>query len=198
MPTDTRERLVDAGADLFRLQGFAGTGIKAILAEAHAQFSSLYHHFPGGKDELAEEVIRTTGAAYQELVRATWDQADDVVLGVQSVFDGAAAVLEATDYADACPIATVALEVASTNERLRVATADVFGAWVLGATLKFTEVGVSAGEARRLALSVIALLEGSFILARATKDTEPVRAAGRTAVDAVRLVLGASGHRPDA
>ena len=45
-------------------------------------------------------------------------------------FDGAAAVLEETDYLDACPIGTVALEVASTNDRLRAATADVFDSWV--------------------------------------------------------------------
>lgn len=44
-------------------------------------------------------------------------------------FDGAAAVLEATDYADACPIETVALEVARSNETPRKVTATVFENW---------------------------------------------------------------------
>jgi AcrR family transcriptional regulator len=53
---DTKERLLKAGAQLFGRQGLAGTGIKQILAEAGAPFSSLYHHFPGGKEELAAAV----------------------------------------------------------------------------------------------------------------------------------------------
>src|ERR1700758_2788691 len=53
----TRQRLIDAASALFRRQGFAATGIKQILAEADAPFSSLYHHFPGGKDELAAKAI---------------------------------------------------------------------------------------------------------------------------------------------
>jgi hypothetical protein len=44
-------------------------------------------------------------------------------------------------------------------------------------------------EARRIALVVIALLEGAFILCRATKSTEPMRAAGQAAVAVLRGAL---------
>src|SRR5438270_14011565 len=64
----TRERILDVSADLFRRQGMAGTGIKQILRDADAPFGSLYHHFPGGKDELAAETIKRAGAQYAELV----------------------------------------------------------------------------------------------------------------------------------
>ena len=52
--------------------------------------------------------------------------------GVRDCFYGAAEVLRETDYADACPIETLALEVASTNEPLRIATAEVFESWLDG------------------------------------------------------------------
>jgi AcrR family transcriptional regulator len=185
MATDTRERLVTAGVGLFQRQGLVGTGIKQILNEADAQFSSLYHHFPGGKDELATQVIRRSGADYQQHVEAAWDAAPDLVSGVRAVFEGAAAVLEATDYADACPIATVALEVASTNEPLRVATAEVFDAWVDAATARFTRAGLGK-RSRRLALNVVALLEGAFVLCRATRSTEAMLAAADTAASVVK------------
>ena len=128
--TDTRDRLVDVSAALLQRQGLTATGIKQILAEAHAPYSSLYHHFPGGKDELAAVAIRESGARYQALVEAVWDEAPDVLSSVAAVFDGAAGALEASDFAVACPIATVALEVASTNEQLRLATAEVFDSWI--------------------------------------------------------------------
>src|SRR5438445_7788136 len=67
MATGTRERIVQRSAELFRRQGFTGTGVKQIVAEANAPFGSLYHFFPGGKEQLGEEVIRTSGMAYIDL-----------------------------------------------------------------------------------------------------------------------------------
>ena len=82
-----------------------------------------YHHFPGGKEELGAEVIRRSGQMYEDLVMAIVEASPTLEQAVDNVFNGAASVLIETDYADACPIATVALEVASTNEPLREATA---------------------------------------------------------------------------
>ena len=132
----TRDRIRDSAADLFRHQGYHASGVKQIVQGASAPLASLYHFFPGGKEALGAEVVRVSGAGYQELVEAVWDAEPDVVAGVHAVFAGAAAVLESTDYEDACPIATVALEVASTNETLRIATAEVFDAWVASATAR--------------------------------------------------------------
>ena len=64
---------------------------------------------------------------------------------------GAAETLEETGYADACPIATVALEVASTNEPLRKATADVFDSWIAAGSEWFAAAGIPQGRARELA-----------------------------------------------
>ena len=189
----TKERLVGAGVRLFTRQGLYATGIKQILDEADARFSSLYHHFPGGKDELAAEVIARSGTDYQRLVEGVWDSQPDVVSGVREVFEGAADVLEATDYADVCPIATVALEVAGTNEELRLATADVFDAWVDSATTRLTDAGAPADAARTLAHALIALLEGAFILCRAMRSTDPMRDAAGVAAQLVHKAVPRAG-----
>ena len=185
----TRERLVSTAADLFGRQGLSATGIKQILAGSNAQFSSLYHHFPGGKDQLAAEAIRTAGLGYQQFVEEIWDGAGDLLAGVRSIFDGAAYVLDATDYADACPIATIALEVASTNEDLRLATAEVFESWNRAATVRFVAGGITPSVARELAVALIALLEGAFVLSRAAKSPESMLVAGKTAVAMVERAL---------
>ena len=185
----TRERLVSTAADLFGRQGLSATGIKQILAGSKAQFSSLYHHFPGGKDQLAAEAIRTAGLGYQQFVEEIWDGAGDLLAGVRSIFDGAAYVLEATDYADACPIATIALEVASTNEDLRLATAEVFESWNRAAVARFVAGGITPSVARELAVALIALLEGAFVLSRAAKSPESMLVAGKTAVAMVERAL---------
>jgi AcrR family transcriptional regulator len=191
MPAATKDRIVDATAELFRHQGYNGTGVKQIVAEANAPFGSLYHFFPGGKSELGDEVIRASGAMYLELFATIAGAAPDVVTAIGDFFDGAAETLRETDYADACPIATVALEVASTNETLRKATADVFESWFEAATAYFVHAGIDEGRARDLSLEMLMLLEGAFLFSRASKTTRPMEIAGAAAVAAVREALPA-------
>jgi hypothetical protein len=138
-------------------------------------------------------VIHVAGRFYQELVEAVWDAAPDPVTGVADVFTGASETLRQTDYADACPIATVALEVASTNETLRVATAEVFTAWIDAAVERFVAAGIGPAKARELAIATIALLEGAFILSRATRTTEALDAAGAAAVAQVHAAIARGG-----
>jgi AcrR family transcriptional regulator len=185
----TKDRIMDSTAELFRRQGYNGTGIKQILAAANAPFGSLYHFFPGGKEELGAQTIRSSGQLYTELFATIAIQAPDVPSAVGDFFTGAAQTLAETDYADACPIATVALEVASTNEPLREACAEVFDGWIGGAGAYFAAAGIAPETARELALSMLCLLEGAFIFCRALRSTEPLQVAGASAVAAVREAL---------
>ena len=185
----TRDRIVYASAELLRRQGYAGTGLKQIASEAQAPFGSLYHFFPGGKEQLAEEVLRTGGRFFLALYEAFAAAAPDLPTAVRDFFAGAAQTLENTDFADACPIATEAGEVASTNEVLRQATADVFESWLAAVTEDATRAGVNPARARALAQAVLALLEGAFLLSRATRSTEPMRSCSDAAVALVRAEL---------
>ncbi len=189
MPSDTKDRILDTTAELFRRKGYTGTGMKQIAAEAAAPFGSLYHFFPGGKEDLGCEVIRTSGRLYTQLFAAIAQEAPDVVTAVGDFFAGAAQTLRETDYADACPIATVALEVASTNEPLRMATAEVFTEWIEGATQYFVFAGIPRERSRELAFVMLSLLEGAFIFSRAIRSTESLHIAGVTAVEAVRQAV---------
>src|SRR2546423_5018766 len=139
---NTKERILDVTAELFRKYGYNGTGLKQIVANAKAPFGSVYHFFPGGEERLGEEVIRRSGEMYMEIVLAVFNGAPDIVSGVRDSFLAAAEVLRQTDYEDACPIATVALEVASSNDTLRQATADVFQIWIERAALPLVDARV--------------------------------------------------------
>lgn len=188
MVTPTRERLLAAAIVLFARQGLAATGIKQILHEGDARFSSLYHHFPGGKDELAAEAVGTAGLLYQRHVEQVFDAASDPVTAMDAVFHGAADALRASDYADSCPIGTIAVEVASTNEPLRIATSRVFEAWVTSAQERLEAGGVPPQQAGKLSLTIVTLLEGAFVVCRATRSTDAMLTAGDMAA---RLVADA-------
>jgi AcrR family transcriptional regulator len=174
--SSAKERILDASSELFRRQGLTGTGIKQILDQAQAPFGSLYHHFPGGKDELAAETVKRAGEYYGQLVTEMLLAEPDLVSGVREAFVAAGRDLAATGYADACPIETVALEVASTNERLRLATAEVFDSWLDGLTALMRSEGIEATQARALAHTILSALEGAFVLARAARRTDALDA----------------------
>ena len=159
--TATRDRIIDAAVDLFRVHGYTGTAIQQVIAAAGAPNGSVYHHFRGGKEELAAAAIERAGAIYRDLVLAVYDAEDDPVAGTRAVFDGAAVVLEETDYVDACPVATVALEVASTSEALREACQRVFTDWLDTLADRLERAGARPEAARPAAITVVALLEGA-------------------------------------
>ena len=187
--TNTRQRIVDASAELLRRQGFAATGVKQIVAEAQAPFGSIYHFFQGGKEQLGAEAIRRSGALYELLIPAVFDPAPDLVTAVRAFFAGAAEHLRETDYADACQIATVTLEVSSTSEPMREACADVFESWIDAGVPRFESSGLSREVARELVIGMIVALEGAFVLARATKSTESLSIAGELAAAATQRAL---------
>jgi AcrR family transcriptional regulator len=188
----TRDRLVETSAELFRRQGYSATGVKQIVTTAQAPFASLYHFFPGGKEELGAEAIRASGALYELLIPAVFDPAPDLVTGVRSFFAGAAEHLEATDYADACPIATIALETSSSSEPLRQACAEVFERWITAGAALHEDEGLSDEQARELTVAMLAALEGAFVLARALRSTEPLHIAGEMVATTVERALAGS------
>jgi AcrR family transcriptional regulator len=187
--SETRDRLVAATNELFRRRGYHGTGLKEVTQAASATTGSLYHFFPGGKSELAEAVIAESGAAYRQLFEMIADEATDPAAAVTAFFDGAAHVLGATDFIDVCPIGTVAREVANTNDRLRVACDRVFADWIDAAAIRFARAGLAADESIELATTVIAALEGGFILARTRRDTAILHTIGRHMSTHVRRTL---------
>ena len=183
MTSDTRERITTSASTLFRRQGYTGTGLTQIAAESRANVGSIYHFFDGGKEALAEEVVQRGGAAYGAMVLALLNTgAPDPVDSLGRAFEQAAGDLQSTDYADACPIATIALETANTHDRIRAATAGVFEDWIEQLTIFCGRITSDPTAARDLATTFLTMLEGAFVLARSMRDPEPLITAGRSIV----------------
>ncbi len=180
MARSTRESIVTAAAELMRHRGYAGVGMKDIAQASGAPIGSLYHHFRGGKVEIAREALVDAGAAYGLLIPAVVDEYTDLGEAIEGVFTQAADDMAHTGFANMCPVASVAGEVADTVDELRTATRDIFAAWVEGGAAYFMARGLDEPLSRQVTLALVGALEGAFLLARAMRDTEPLLAAGRT------------------
>lgn len=176
--TATRDRLVVATIELFRRQGYNGTSLKQITESSRATTGSLYHFFPHGKDQLTREVLIVSGSEYRQLFELIANGADSSGEAIEAFFEGAADTLRATDFIDPCPIGTVAREVASVNDDLRSATNSVFESWVDAARDRLVADGIDRVTAHDLAQTIVAAIEGGFVLARASRDESVLRRIG--------------------
>lgn len=74
-------------ARLLRDQGYTATGRAQLLAESGVSNGSLYHHFPGGMEELAEAALEASGAVVADALREALDAARDAGEGVARFLD---------------------------------------------------------------------------------------------------------------
>jgi TetR/AcrR family transcriptional repressor of lmrAB and yxaGH operons len=182
--SDTRQRLLDASASLFRRQGYAASGLKQIVTEGEAPWGSVYHFFPNGKEQLAVEAILRSGARYEKLIDRAFERAGNPVDGTLAFFAFAAEALDRSDHADGCPIATVALEAGITSEPLREACATVFSSWTESIGAHYAAAGISSPDA--LARFALSALEGAILLSRTLRDTAALAQTGHHVAIAIR------------
>jgi TetR/AcrR family transcriptional repressor of lmrAB and yxaGH operons len=187
--SDTRKRILDAGSDLFRRQGYEGTTLKEIVREGAAPWGSLYHFFPGGKEELGALALQRSGERYRRLIELVFERSDDPAQALRQLFDLSAQALEASDYAHGCPVAAVALEVANTTEALREVCAEAFESWLSTLAQALAEAGMGRVVANQLALFGLSAFEGAMALSRTLRSTEPLVATGGTVAEIVESAL---------
>lgn len=189
MSTSTRDRLVFAVAELMRTQGYSAITVKQITAAADAPMGSLYHHFPHGKVQIAAEALRSTGAAYIQLLPLLMDPHEDLRAAVPAAFADAARALEESGWMNMCPVGTVAGEIADSEPALREVAAEVVRDWTDRGTAYFAGRGVGESAARELILAILCALEGAFLLGRTLRSAEPLHAAGQSMAARVDALL---------
>lgn len=189
MSTTTRDRLVVAVGELMRTHGYSAITVKQITAAAAAPMGSLYHHFPHGKVQIAAEALRSSGAAYIQLLPLLMDPHDDLRAAVPAAFADAARTLEESGWINMCPVGTVAGEIADSEPALREVAAEVVTDWIDKGTAYFVGRGLDEPQARDLILGVLSSLEGAFVLGRTLRSTEPLLAVGQAISSRIDTLL---------
>lgn len=177
--TDARDKAIETAERLFRVQGYAATGLAQIIEESGSPKGSFYFHFPGGKRELAVEVIaayraRTT-AGFRTLADRTAGHPDKFVRGLAK---GIADEMSRSGWTIGCVAQTLAQELAPSDTEIADALAALFDAWVEIIASAFGASEPSA-SARRRAIALVAALEGARTLARTLRSDAPFEAVAR-------------------
>src|SRR5690349_23709876 len=91
--SDSRDRMIQSAALLFREHGYSGTGFRDVIEHSGAPRGSIYHHFPGGKEQLAAETVTWAASVIERrMERAT--RSGDPVAALDQFVDSWREVLE--------------------------------------------------------------------------------------------------------
>src|ERR1700689_5308065 len=152
-------------ARLLRDQGYSATGRVQLLTESGVSNGSLYHHFPGGMEQLAESALEASGQAVADALSEALDGAPSAGDGLCRFLDMAAGPVGGDDC-PGCPVAPTALESPIVSPRLRVAAARCFDQWESLIAARLRRDGWPEDSVQPTASAVLTLVEGALLLAR--------------------------------
>lgn len=184
-----REEILTTTCQLLETQGYHATGVNEILDASGAPRGSLYYYFPDGKEGLAVQAIEQSGARIAARIDSALAQYDDIAVAVHEFITTVAAHVAAADYTVGAPITAVALEAASTSERLNAACAAVYRTWQVTFAKHLAAAGYPIEQATAIATLIIAVLEGATLLARTERSTRPLHMAADQIATLLRLTL---------
>lgn len=179
MSNQTKDRILETATRLFYFQGFHGTGLNQIISESGSPKGSLYHYFPEGKEQLAEEAIVLSKRRIGAVIQHYMNEFEEVgaalnahILAMADLFDVENG-LEENSYT-MMPFGLLAAESAFMNERLRKVCGDTYKYWESIYYTKLIANGFSDEAAVTLSKAVSAMIEGAVTLSLSQRSNEPL------------------------
>jgi len=172
---DGRALLLKGARRLLAEKGYAGMELRDVAERGEAPRGSIYHHFPGGKRQLAIEAAELEGEEIRTLIERSLEQHGP--RGTLARF-GEIFRRRVVDHPEriGCPVAAAALARPEDPELAAAATA-AFRGWERPIAAALLDEGVDRRDAETFAGLVVSTVEGALIRARAAGDTDPLDSA---------------------
>jgi TetR/AcrR family transcriptional repressor of lmrAB and yxaGH operons len=190
MKPDARTRLITAMTAALQKRGLHGSGLTELLAAAEAPKGVLYHHFPGGKTELAVAAVHATVERLCAMLDERMGDGSDPAAALMAWINGAQKRMAASGYENGCPLATIALETTAADVEIRAALGAGFARIRVRIAEGLRGAGYQPSAADALAALILAAYEGGLLQARAAGTAEPMHLVGEALLSLLSL------HRP--
>jgi TetR/AcrR family transcriptional repressor of nem operon len=191
----TRRRIVTTAAEMMHVRGVGATTLDDIVAAGGLSKSQFYRHFPD-KAALVREVIeyvgdRTIGGERERLGSVR------TVAGLRRWRDAIIANNALRHGQYGCPLGSLANEVADQDGAARHMLEELFAAWGMlfrDMLVRFQEDHLipESANVERLAVSLLAAVQGGYLLAQTAHNVEPMATAIDVAIEHLVLIARTS------
>jgi AcrR family transcriptional regulator len=165
--------MLNSAIEVMRERGAAGVTIDEVLARSGAPRGSVYHHFPGGRNQLLMEALQYAGDSMTAAIDNAAAQGPTVLL--RQFVDLWEEVLRDSDFAAGCPVVAAAISCPDDQPQLATDAAEIFKHWRRALTRAFLAEGFGETDAASLAITTLAAIEGAVVLCRSLRSAEPLR-----------------------
>lgn len=165
----SKSQLLDRLADTFRRLGYDGASIADIAAATGLGKSSLYHHFPGGKEQMAAEVLAHLAESLEQALFAPLQTPGDPKVKL-------AEMLSVIDtFYDGGRRACLLERMAASADRIHFQRPlrSIFERWSASIVVLGREAGLTQKVAEMRAEDAIVRIEGALVLCAGTGDVGP-------------------------
>jgi AcrR family transcriptional regulator len=175
MPRTIADRgdIIPVLADVFRQYGYEGASLSVISAHTGLGKGSLYHFFPGGKEEMASAVLANIDAWFRTQVFEPLARGGDTEAGIRNMIGSVDAYFRGGGRV--CVVGVFAL--GDVRDRFADAVRGYFDDWITALAAALKRRGAGKAAAHPLAEEVIAGIQGALVLARARHDPASFRRA---------------------
>lgn len=177
--SDTRERILEVGAQAIADKSFNSCGLAEILRRAKVPKGSFYHYF-GSKEDFGVALIEKASAEYIELLRPiVGDRKRTPLERLRAVFELSRTECVATGAGRQCLIPKLALETSQLSEPVHAAVKCAYDQWtaVLARVIREAQAVGELGRGHdpvRLANVLVMLWEGATIRMQIDRSLQPV------------------------
>lgn len=174
--------MIAGAAALLASRGLQATSFSEILSRSDAPRGSVYHHFPGGKEQLVKAALDLVDAQLAKVFNPGEDaSAEAVTVAFLRIWRD---ILTHSQFRSGCAI--LAVTVATDSPELVQHAASIFRAWRESIARRLVRGGLARQAAVRFAASLIAGAEGAVVLSRAEGSIEPFDLVAAQLLDEVR------------
>lgn len=163
------EKLLERLCDVFRRNGFEGASLSMIAEATGLQRASLYHRFPGGKDEMAQAVLAWADQRFVSHILAPLSESGEPAKRVRKMAKRLGEFFESGSQT--CLLEALGLGAAKSGLRKHVQNS--FCGWRDAMTAIARESGATPAVARRRAEDALVQIQGGLVFARTGEDTRP-------------------------
>ncbi len=164
----TRDDILAALAEVFRAHGYEGTTLALISEATGLGKGSLYNFFPGGKEQMADEVLASIDRWFVDRIYTPLRTAPDPVQGIAGMYAATDEYFHSGQRV--CLVGVVAL--GASRDTFGEKVKDYFAGWVDALAAALRRSGDDRAEARRKSEHAVLEIQGALVLARAFNDAK--------------------------